>query len=857
MRLRRFIACFLAASLISANCAPHAQASTGDAVYEVVVAPFNDFVVRMYEDCSRVIQAGSDIFFDSIRGAYEFWSGLIYDAKLDYANYLSTLDSTTASSGYSVTGFTANSTYATSCADGLEDAYSWAIMNGDFVSGLEMIQNLGIRDKVAVLHISDDYFLGIYWDSDGRLCSGRFVNPFGKYSMDYFGVYSFDDLELVAYGYEKAASGSDNSYLGYIFYSKDYALASAFVDCHAYVFDLTSSSKINAHSFCIAYWKSASNRYFSSDITYAYWKPTAVKTDGYSSVGFYGNVAMELVFDNSRIIIQPSGTDSSSRGDDLMEMISDYNKTYDYLNDDSVVNYYIGTINADGSVDKFFEPGVFDEDTMIFTEPESGTEYQASSWEYDYTTRTYGIAFEDGVLSIDGQAANIVLYTLGDDACVLSYYNGETLVKQVSYNYLMVSQSVCNINGHTNTVEATKEATCTAPGERLTTCSVCGHQMVEELPQLEHTYSDYTVQKEATCTNDGMAANTCLTCGAEVTELLPALGHDWLPTSITDESWAMPADVHCPSCSGTVYSYDRSDYEVLLGGKNYFDLSKVVFRDYSPNIYYTGYVSEVGTDSFVLSPSSECLEVYPNSTVVAADSFNTLGEIAPFLKVGLTYTLSGSTTSTDSTGFRIYFSNTQIPTTERTWYNGESIVITEEFLNSKIKFYGSRFAVDGIVDCRISNIQIELGTEATAYEPYNENQVELIPPIYNFTCQDCFTEWTAEAIYQHAYTTFTCSRCDETMIQSEDPDAGLFGSIGNFFADGISWITDKLSQFIDSLSGINDAFQDYMEDIKGSGGQFPAFLAAFVAVLPEDLMVALWFCLIAVVALLVWKKWFS
>ena len=94
-------------------------------------------------------------------------------------------------------------------------------------------------------------------------------------------------------------------------------------------------------------------------------------------------------------------------------------------------------------------------------------------------------------------------------------------------------------------------------------------------------------------------------------------------------------------------------------------------------------------------------------------------------------------------------------------------------------------------------------------------------------------------------------------METQNADSGLFASIGNFIANGIGWVVDKLGQLVDSLSGLNDIFSDFIETIKENAGAYPAFLGAVIALLPEDLITVFWFGVIAFVVLAVWKKWFS
>lgn len=520
-----------------------------------------------------------------------------------------------------------------------------------------------------------------------------------------------------------------------------------------------------------------------------------------------------------------------SRTGTLMDALDAYNTGNSYVDNSTTINYFIGSVGSDGSVTDTYSPALYDEETLVFTEPVTGTQYQTKGWTYDYTSRSYYMTLDSGTMYIDGTEVTAVYLVYGDDNVEISYLSGSgatELIRTDTFAYVMVSQSACNINGHTNTVATTKEPTCTAAGERLYTCSVCGNQTVEAIPMIEHTYADYSIQQEPTCTNKGIAANTCTTCGGQITELLDPLGHDWLPTSITDESWAMPDGVSCPDCHGSEYSYTRSDYEIVTGGKNLFRIPAVDLG-----------MGLVGNDDGSITVSS-------SATSAGMTSVFTLREFAPDLQVGRTYTLSAQTTAESkpslfllSLGFR--------------WAFGSSVTITPEALASRVVFY-----TDSVnSSCVISNIQIEEGTVATEYEPYIETEVEIIPPIYNFTCSDCSTEWTAEAVYQHAYTTFTCSRCGETMIQSDDPDSGLFGSIANFISDGITWVTDKFVELTESLSGIHTIFRSYLQKIQHVGGDFPAMMGAAVACMPEDMMSVVWFGVIVMVVLAVYCKFFK
>lgn len=336
-----------------------------------------------------------------------------------------------------------------------------------------------------------------------------------------------------------------------------------------------------------------------------------------------------------------------------------------------------------------FDPAVYDEDTLVFTEPVTGAQYQTTGWIFDYNTRTYQLSLEPGTFLIGEADIDRIDLTYGDDALTISYYADGVLIQTDTYAYVMATKKDPSTCQHSYTSEITTAATCTAPGVRTYTCSLCGDTYTEEIPQLDHVYTYETVMPP-TCIDPGERKGVCSVCGAEVVEDLEPLGHDWQPTSSTQTTYALPEDAACPDCGST--SFDS-----------------------------------------VLSQSS------------------------------------------------------------------------------------------GSYDC---------------------------------TCSSCGTEWIEQAVITYGQTTYTCTRCGETYVETQNADSGLFASIGNFIANGIGWIVDKLKQLIDSLSGINDIFSDFIADIKSKSGQYPAFLGAVIGVLPEDFMMVFWFAVIAGIVLAVWKLWF-
>jgi len=113
------------------------------------------------------------------------------------------------------------------------------------------------------------------------------------------------------------------------------------------------------------------------------------------------------------------------------------------------------------------------------------------------------------------------------------------------------------------------------------------------------------------------------------------------------------------------------------------------------------------------------------------------------------------------------------------------------------------------------------------------------------------------SVIEEGYEELTCSKCDTISRDYGDgpEEVDLFDALGDFIADGISWILDKLTELADSLKGITETFNGFVEKVKGLAGGFPAFFGAFMALIPEDISTILWFAVIGFVVLAVWKKW--
>lgn len=627
-----------------------------------------------------------DLAGSTLDDAYCEYCGISWaelkQALIDWENTsVSDLDSSTASSGIVVSGYSASLSVVQYDASPGRGFKRIALDYPDELFSL--IRTLGINDKVMIFSVSATSIAGCYFNEDGLFCLATFTNPLDVVNSSLFGVYdlaSLSDMQVLTY---------PCTYCYPIYYNKAYAEASSdFLLSTCFAFDWNSSFFISSSGVSFnCFRKQSVNSTWDSNLflnEVASWGQV-------SSTWYYPNSA-SISWDNSHIILQPTGSDDTSRVSSMMSTIGTFNLENGFLENDGVVNFYIGSMNTDDTLADIYSPDLYDEETLVFTEPVTGAQYQTTGWTYDYTSRAYDITLDSGTFAIDGTDITQIICTYGDEAVTIDYYDSTgAVIQSDEYAYVMVSQSSCALAGHSYNVETTKEPTCTSSGERVYTCSVCGDQKVEDVPANAHA-STYSVFKEPTCTESGVALYTCSTCGTQYSETIEALGHDWLSTEIVETTYTLPEGTSCPDCAGTDFT------------------------------------------------------------------------------------------------------------------------------------------------CELD--------EASA--------------TYSCTCSSCGSSWTIPAEVIHGHTSYVCSICgaEKTEHDGEEGD-GLFTSIGNFFADGIIWCTEKLSLLVDNLTAILDTFNSYLEVVGEQNSSYPTFLGQIVALLPEDLMAVIWFAVVACIVVAVIKVWFQ
>ena len=133
--------------------------------------------------------------------------------------------------------------------------------------------------------------------------------------------------------------------------------------------------------------------------------------------------------------------------------------------------------------------------------------------------------------------------------------------------------------------EVTTPATCTAEGEKVRACKVCGHKDTQTIEKADHTWDAGVETKPATCSEPGEKLYTCTVCKiATKTEVITA-EHDMQPYEYTQGEGAVAAVV--TKCSrDNHYEIDFNAYDsaavLSVSGDNkgdYVKLSKQVAAD--------------------------------------------------------------------------------------------------------------------------------------------------------------------------------------------------------------------------------------------------------------------------------------
>ena len=103
-------------------------------------------------------------------------------------------------------------------------------------------------------------------------------------------------------------------------------------------------------------------------------------------------------------------------------------------------------------------------------------------------------------------------------------------------------------------------ASCSAVGEKVKKCTVCGAECERAEIPAGHSFGEWQVVNEATCSKEGLKKRTCSACGAEETEAIEIKEHT------PEAAWTFVKDSTCSEagllikkCSGCGAEVDRAE----------------------------------------------------------------------------------------------------------------------------------------------------------------------------------------------------------------------------------------------------------------------------------------------------------
>lgn len=302
--------------------------------------------------------------------------------------------------------------------------------------------------------------------------------------------------------------------------------------------------------------------YVSADGTVSYSNMASLDITGHQTYGCWFTYAYP------RYYHAPASESATTRPTSIFQTINNYNNQFSIGENPTNINYYINPTGQDVTPENLCPPAVYDEESLVYTDPVTGMEYLTTGWTYDYLTRCYTLSMGDTFL-IGDTVIDTIKLTYGDEKLTVDHYASGVLVQSDTYDYVIVSGSECSLNGHSYTYETIKQETCTSVGERKYTCSVCGDEYAETVPASEHPFT-YTEAKPPTCTSSGMGIYTCPDCGLQSTETIPKTGHRSVVVEVVPNEYDE---------NGALISVGYTLYECSVCGTQYTEAEDVGVED--------------------------------------------------------------------------------------------------------------------------------------------------------------------------------------------------------------------------------------------------------------------------------------
>lgn len=191
----------------------------------------------------------------------------------------------------------------------------------------------------------------------------------------------------------------------------------------------------------------------------------------------------------------------------------------------SITGGNYGIIGDNGQIIKVEDNStIVNETTNNYYNPATGTTTPIVDWSYDYGDRAYTLSLEGGLsASVEYGDDNITINetTVND--------TGDTITNNYTIYYMVdggssegpdPSPSVPPACNHQWAETSTTPATCTVPGSRTLTCSLCGETKTEIIPAPGHKWEilktvNTEYDEEGNKTQDGYTIFECSVCGEQ------------------------------------------------------------------------------------------------------------------------------------------------------------------------------------------------------------------------------------------------------------------------------------------------------------------------------------------------------
>ena len=191
-------------------------------------------------------------------------------------------------------------------------------------------------------------------------------------------------------------------------------------------------------------------------------------------------------------------------------------------------------------------------------------------------------------------------------------------------------------------------------------------------------------------------------------------------------------------------------------------------------------------------------------------------------------------------------------------------------------------ATDGVYSCDHTYTQ-DMAQEATCGLPglmvstcskCGNSYSEIVSALgHDWKCTEHVEDETDPAtgeVTKAGYDIYTCTRCDETYEDHSGNGApadygdtsiskiivSLFAKLGTFAGKVVSWVINLFDKALGSLDTLITRFSELTGQITSVGGDYPAWLSGFWAVLPEELQLVLTFAFICIFVGVVGRKLF-